>query len=181
MPREITDEEYNWLQGRRQVADLADSVWNDPILGREAKALLKKKMPNVQIPDHDIRQEMNDRFQQEEERRIQERNTEQQQREDQYWRTKRSETQKKHNLSDDEIKDLEKFMLENNVGDYGIAAEYRAAKAPRPSTPTQQREHFWNHGKGDVFKEIAKDPEEWGRNEIMQALIKEQNKAPGSF
>lgn len=180
MPREITDEEYNWLQGRRQVADLADSVWNDPQLGNAARALLKKKMPNLQIPDYDIRNEMHQEFAAQEQRRQEEKAAEQRTREDEFWQNQRSAAQKKYNLTDDGMKDLEKKMLENNVGNYDVAASHWAPKEPVASTPTH-KDPYWNHGKSDLFKEIAKDPEEWARNEIMGALVNDQNKQRGGF
>lgn len=181
MPREISDEEYSWLQSRRQVADLADSIWNDPILGREAKSLLKKKMPNAQIPDHDIRAEMQQEFAARDQRQHEEREAYRIAQEDAYWKRERDRVKTENNYNDDEIKDLEKFMVENNVGSYEVASAYRKSKMPKPSEPTMVRDPHWNIGKSDAFKEIAKDPEEWGKSEIMKALIKEQNKAVGSF
>ena len=62
MPREVSDAEWAQLQSAKQIAELAGQVWDDPALGPEAKALLKKKIPNLQIPDHDIRTEMRDGF-----------------------------------------------------------------------------------------------------------------------
>jgi hypothetical protein len=29
---------------------------------------------------------------------------------------------------------------------------------------------FWHHDRQDLFKEIAADPEEWGRKEILKTL-----------
>lgn len=179
MPREISDEEYNWLQNRRQVADLADSLWNDPILGREAKALLKKKMPNVQIPDHDIRAEVQEEFRVRDQRDHEAREAFRVAQEDAYWKNERDRVKKENNYNDDEIKDLEKFMVENNVGSYEVASAYRKSKMPKPSEPTTVRDPFWNIGKSDTFKEIAKDPEAWGQGELMKVLNKQQNQ--GTF
>ena len=76
MPREISEEEWNFLQQEHQVASMARSVWDDPRLGPHAKALLKEKMPNMAIPDHDIRTEMNQRFAERDQRDREERETE---------------------------------------------------------------------------------------------------------
>ena len=54
MPRQISDQEYAFLQGKRGVADFVESIYNDPVLGKDAKALIKRKYPQVSIPDFDI-------------------------------------------------------------------------------------------------------------------------------
>ena len=62
MPRTIEDREYNFLQGRKQVADFVESIWNDPQLTDEAKALVKKKYPNLKIQDYDLEQRVEKRL-----------------------------------------------------------------------------------------------------------------------
>ena len=62
MPRTIPDEEYTFLQGRRQIADFVESIYNDPQLTKEAKALIKKKYPKWQIPDYDIEERLEQRL-----------------------------------------------------------------------------------------------------------------------
>ena len=62
MPREVSDEEYAYLQNRKSVADFSESLYNDPTLNKELKALIKKKYPQVAIPDYDLEQQFNQRF-----------------------------------------------------------------------------------------------------------------------
>ena len=54
MPRTVTDEEYAYLQNKRITAYFVESIYNDPALTKEAKRLIKKKYPNLAIPDLDI-------------------------------------------------------------------------------------------------------------------------------
>lgn len=182
MPREVTDDEWNYLQGRRQVADLADSVWNDPQLGNAARALLKTKMPNLQIPDFDIRNEMYQRLNEQEQKREEEKAAERRARDEAYWQTEREKVRKQYNFTDEGLQNLEKFMLEKNIGDYEVAATYQASKNPKPSEPSSYKDPYWNHTKSDTFKQIAADPEEWGRSEILKALHNDQqNRNKGGF
>ena len=181
MPREISDEEYAYLQNQRQIADVANSLWNDPQLGAEAKALLKKKHPNLNIPEHDIRSEVRQEFAERDRRQNEEREAERIAREDQHWKAERKRTQDAYGIPEDKMKDMEKWMYDNNVGSYEVAATYHAAKNPKPSEPAGYKDPYWNHGKSDLFKEIAKDPEEWGRSEIIKALNADQQKQRNAF
>jgi hypothetical protein len=76
------------------------------------------------------------------------------------------------------MKDLEKWMHEKAVADHEVAAEYRASKNPQTSNPTYDSQ-FWHHEKADGFAEIAKDPEAWGRKEILGAIHRDEERARG--
>jgi hypothetical protein len=62
MPRTISDEEYKYLQDKRMTADFVESIYNDPTLNKEAKRLIKRKYPNLAIPDFDLEQKVEQRF-----------------------------------------------------------------------------------------------------------------------
>jgi hypothetical protein len=76
------------------------------------------------------------------------------------------------------MKDLEKWMHEKAVADHEVAAEYRASKNPQMSAPTHDSQ-FWHHEKAPEFAEIAKDPEAWGRREILGAIHRDEERARG--
>ena len=178
--RQLTDEEYNFLQGRRQVADFVESIYNDPQLNREAKALIKKKYPNLQIPDYDIETRVEARFDAEkrerEEAEAQKRRTE----EDERFKRDRKTTQDKYGFTDDAMGRLEQLMIDRNIGDYEAGAMLMASREPKPMAPGGDLDHSrWNHQKQDGFAEIAKDPEAWGREQIMRAIQTDQERARG--
>jgi hypothetical protein len=78
------------------------------------------------------------------------------------------------------MNDLEKMMIERNIGDYEVAATYHAAKNPKTSDPTAAyQDQYWNHGRGDAWKEIATDPEAWGRKELMAAMKRDAERSRG--
>lgn len=169
MPRTIPDEEYNFLQGRRQIADFVETIYNDPALSKEAKALIKKKYPTMAIPDYDIETKVEERFAAERKEREDREAAERKQSEEQRFNNLRKEAQDKYGFTNEAMEDLEKFMVENNVGSYEVAAGYHVAKNPRPSDVTHG-DGRWNHDKAPGYQEIAKDPEGWGRGELLKTL-----------
>jgi hypothetical protein len=175
MPRTIPDEEYQFLQGRRQIADFVESIYQDPTLTKEAKALIKKKYPNLAIPDYDLETKVDERFAAERKER-EDRETEQRKSQEQErFQNVRKDTQSKYGFTDKAMEELEQFMVDHNVGDYEVAAGYKASKEPRPSDVTHN-DGRWNHDKAPGFAEIAKDPEGWARDEILKSLYNDEER-----
>jgi hypothetical protein len=178
MPREITDEEYSYLQGRRQVADFVESIYNDPQLNNEAKRLIKRKYPNLSIPDYDIEARVTRRLDAEKKARDDAEAATRKKTEDEDWKTKRAAVQKDYGLTDEAMKEMEADMIARNIGDYEAAALLYASKHPKSSEPTYDS-GFWKHEQTEGFKEIAKDPEGWARKEIMGALARDESAKHG--
>ena len=178
MPKEISDEEYNWLQGRRQVADFVESIYNDPALSREAKALVKKKYPQLQIPDYDIEEKFEKRLKERDDAEAEAKKKAAEEDQNKKFQTDRDRVQKEYGFTDDGMKDLEKFMTEKNVLNYDVAAEYHASKNPKQSA-VDQSDGLWNHAKSDGFADISKDPEGWARKEILGAIRGDQERQRG--
>lgn len=175
MPRQIEDREYAFLQGRRQVADFVESIWNDPQLNMEAKSLIKKKYPNLQIPEYDLEQRVTQRLEQERSAREQTEAQRKQAEDKRKFDEIRSQTQKEYGFTDAAMEDMEKMMVERNVGDYEVAARYMASKDPKPVESTF-RDQYWNHDKAPQWGEVAKDPEGWARGELLKTLRDEQQR-----
>jgi parvulin-like peptidyl-prolyl isomerase len=169
MPREISDEEYAFLQAKRQTADFVESIYNDPQLNKEAKRLIKKKYPNVQIPDYDIEEKVMSRLDQEKKAREDADAAARKKAEDEQFQSVRSQTQKSFGFTDEAMQRLEQLMIERNIGDYEAAAVLMASKEPKASEPTFDNSR-WNHDRQEGFKEIATDPEGWARGEILKAV-----------
>jgi len=175
MARQIEDQEYDFLQGRRQVADFVESIYNDPQLNKQAKALIKAKYPGLQIPDYDLENKIEARFAQEKQARDAEETKKRRAAEDEQWKQKRKSTQDQYGFTEDAMKRLEKMMVERNIGDYEAGAALMAQKEPKTTEPTHDS-HYWRHEKQDGFNEIAKDPEGWARNEILKSIRADQAK-----
>lgn len=173
MPREISDEEYSRLIGKAQVADFVESIYNDPQLSREAKALIKKKYPQVQIPDFDIEERINQRFDADRHEREAAEQAKKDAADQEHFKQTRARVQKDYGFTDDGMRDLEKMMLERNIGDYEVAAEYHAVKNPKQSE-ADQSDGLWHHQQQDNFAEISKDPEGWARKELISAIRKDE-------
>jgi hypothetical protein len=179
MPQ-LTDQQYAELMGKAQVADFIQPVWDNPKLNRHAKALLKAHYKDLQIPDYDMQVQMEQRFAAEDKRRADEEDKKKRAEEDAKWQADRKTTQDKYGFNEDQMKDLEKMMMDRNIGNYEDAAELRAVRNPKVSEPTNES-RFWRHEKQDSFAEIAKDPEGWGEREIMKALKADQERERGRY
>ena len=94
------------------------------------------------------------------------------------WNASRAKVKKDYGFTDEGMADLEKWMHEKAVADHEVAAEYRASKNPQTSSPTYDSQ-FWRHEQADNFNEIAKDPEAWGRKEILGAIHRDEERARG--
>ena len=178
MPRNVSDQEEAYWRGRAQVADFVESIYQDPALNKEAKRLIKKKYPQLQIPDYDIREEIDARFAEEKRLRDEVEAAERQKKDDEAWRNTRSATQKKYGLTDEALKDMEDWMVKEHVGNYEVAASHRVIKNPKPSEAGFDTTR-WHHEKQPGWQDIAKDPEGWARNEIMGAIHRDAAKARG--
>lgn len=177
MPKTIPDEEYTFLQNRRQVADFVESIYNDPQLNREAKALIKRKYPNLQIPDYDIETKVTARLDQEKQEREDKERADKERAEEERFKNLRKETQEKYGFTDDAMGRLEQLMIDRNIGDYEAGAMLMASREPKASEPTHGPQTHWEHEKQDGFADIAKDPEGWGRDQLMRAIRTDQERA----
>ena len=175
MPRTLTDAEDQYYQKQDQIAQFANSIFEDPVLSKEAKRLIRKKFPDVPIPDLDLEDKIEQRLEKERVEREEKERAAKEKREEEEWKARRKEAQDKYKFTDAAMKDLEAFMLEKNIGDYEVAASYKASKEPKTSEPTWDSTR-WHHDKQEGFAEIAKDPEAWGRNEIMGAAFRDQER-----
>lgn len=178
MPRQISDEEYNFLQNKRVTADFVESIYNDPQLNKEAKRLIKRKYPQLAIPDYDMEEKLEARLSAADQAREQEKIEAKRRADAEAWNASREKVKKQYGFTDEGIEDLEKWMHDKAVADHEVAASYRAAKNPQVSSPTYDSQ-YWHHERAPDFKAIAADPEAWGRNEILTAIRKDEERARG--
>ena len=179
MPRELTDEQWNHVQGRMQVADFVESIYNDPQLNTEAKRLIKKKYPNLKIADLDLEDKIESRFAEADNKKTEAERRRREADEDAAWKADRARVQKDYRFTDDAMARLEKLMVDKKIGDYEVAASYMAAKEPPTASDPTYDPTRWHHGRQEGFAEIAKDPEAWGRTELFNAIQKDQQTQKG--
>lgn len=185
MPRTLTDEQWNQLQVRmqqlqakEQIADFVQPLWDNPKLNAQAKRLLKEQYPQLQIPDLDIKDWVAEQFAERDRAASEAQSTAQQQAQQKVWDDQKAATQKRYGLTDEGMKDLENFMYDKKVGDYEVAAAYRVAKDPRPSSGGFDATH-WHHEKQPGWEEMAKDPEGYAQNEFMNAIQRDIDNSRG--
>ncbi|HEX3522866.1 MAG TPA: hypothetical protein VHT52_12350 [Stellaceae bacterium] len=178
MPRTVSDEEYSFLQNKRMTADFVESIYNDPQLNKEAKRLIKRKYPNLAIPDLDLEDKIDQRLTADQEAKRKEAETARTKADADAWNSSREKVKKEYGFTDEGLKDLEGWMQDHAVADHEVAASYRASKNPKTSEPTYDSQ-FWHHEKADNFNEIAKEPEAWARREILGAIQRDTERARG--
>lgn len=178
MPVTLTDEQVAEMRQRlsqaetnKQIAEAAAGVWNHPEHGEQAKRLWKTVYPDTSIPDYDLEQRITKRLDAERDEREKAAKDARDREADERIASKRKEIQGRYGATDDAMKRLEDLMVERNIGDYDIAAEHMFSRDPKVSDGSQEYDsQFWAHEKQDLFKEIASDPEGWGRREILKTL-----------
>ena len=116
------------------TADFVESIYNDPVLNKEAKRLIKKKYPNLAIPDYDLEQKVEQRFSAEDEKKATRGGRARRPGDRDAWNASRARVQKQYGFTDEAMKDLEKWMHDKAVADHEVAAEYRASKNPQTSS-----------------------------------------------
>ena len=178
MARQVSDEEYAFLQNKRMTADFVESIYNDPALNKEAKRLIKRKYPNLAIPDFDMEEKLDQRISAAEQAKQRADQEAAAKRDRDAWDTSRARVTKDYGFTEDGLKDLENWMQEHAVADHEVAASYRASKNPKTSEPTYDSQ-FWHHDQADNFKEISSDPEAWARREILGAINRDSERARG--
>lgn len=158
------------------TADFVESIYNDPQLNKEAKRLIKKKYPNLAIPDFDMEEKIDQRLSAEDERKRKAEQEAKAAKDREAWQQSRANAKKSYGLTDEGLTDLEKWMEEHAVADHEVAASYRHSKDPKTSEPTADS-MYWKHDKADNFKEISSDPEAWARREILGAIHRDSERA----
>jgi len=178
MPRQVSDEEYAYLQNRRMVADFVEPIYNDPGLAKEAKRLIKRKYPQLAIPDLDIEDRVQAQLDADRKERKDAEDAAKKKADDEAWKSERRKVQADYSFTDEAMSDLEGWMRDKGVGDYEVAASYRASKNPKTTEPTYDSQ-YWHHDQTPGYADIAKDPEAWGRKEILSAIHRDSERMKG--
>lgn len=179
MPRNVSDEEYAFLQNKRMTADFVESIYNDPQLNKEAKRLIKRKYPNLSIPDYDMEEKLDRTLQADRDGKVKAERDAKTANDQKVWNDSRAKVKGDYKLTDEGMTDLEKWMEEHAVADHEVAASYRHSKNPPTSDPADYDRQFWRHDKVDNFKEISADPEAWARREILGAIDRDTQRQRG--
>lgn len=175
MPRTISDQEYELNQQARGIADLALGLINDPVLGHEAKTLLKKKHPQYRDAEFDLRNEFNAKLEEDRQKRAEAEQKKLEETERERIQQMRKATQEQYGFTDEAMEKLEKFMEEKYVGDYEVAAAYMAAREPKPSDGGMDQQN-WNFMKQPDIEKVQEDPEGWGSSELLAAIRRDQQR-----
>lgn len=170
--------EYERLLGSDQIAEIGKGILNDPNYSDEFKSLLKRKHPQLQIPDWEIKQNVNQQIADLKKQLEDEKKAAANAKENDKWNSAKAKVQQEYGYTEEGIKDLEKFMIENEIGSYASAAEFHAMKNPKQSE-AQHSDGFWHHEKEPGYEELSKDPENYAYNQFLTAIRADQARERG--
>lgn len=187
MPITLTDEQAQKVRDRLALGDRAIPIaegatrlWNHKELGNDAKALWKKAFPEDEIQGFDTEQRVVAELAKLRQELAEEKKKNEEKAQDDDLASRRKALKDKRGYSDEDVEKLEKTMVERGISHHEDAADLMAARSPAPSEGDASYDrHFWRHDQAPQYKEIASDPEGYGRREILKTLREMQAKYPG--
>jgi hypothetical protein len=151
-----------------QLLESLEGFYNDPEVGPQVQELIEKKF---QVTDPQLAASRRHKAETEALReQIQSLESRQQEKEIRNRiDSEKNLAQQKYKLTDDEMKEVSKLMIEAGIGSYDNAADYyRLSRQAAKPTPNQHLEHSSLTLPGDI--ELFKDRNAWARKEAYKAL-----------
>lgn len=178
MPLTLTDEQVAEWRRQQEVAErnartlaFIEDIYNDPEVGDEARAVIKKKHPKLQMGDYDTRMEMRARFEKEKKEREDAEKKAKDDEDDRTWNARLEAARQKYNLTDSGVDELKKFMTERNVYDPDVAASHIISQRPQPASDNGgfDSQYIYKRQQGDDedSKKLFADPDRW----LEQTLV----------
>jgi len=153
------------------IADLAvalKSLTDNPKTRKQTLALMKPSDPTLNIPEIDIPMQLNQLLQQNEARMAKMEAARNEDRVRADILDRRNEIVKKGLVSEDEVKEVEKLMLEKGISSHETAAEFYASQK-KSATPTPGTFGQPLFAKPDL-KAMNGDINQWARSEAGKAM-----------
>ena len=153
------------------IADLAvalKSLTDNPKTRRQTLALMKQSDPTLNIPEVDIPMQLNGILQQNEQRMAKMENSLNEERLRNEILSRRNAVVKKGIVSEDEVAEVEKLMLEKGITSHETAAEFYASQK-KSATPTPAQFGQPLISQPDL-KVMGGDINQWARSEAGKAM-----------
>jgi hypothetical protein len=148
---------------------LENNVLNHPEYGKQVKKILKSVDPRVRFPELDMEEAMETRTKAAEDK-LEKYIAEQKEKENKaFWDGQRQKAKEAGLVDDEHMPAMEKWMVENHLGDYQRAAKLYNEEVIKPAAePTNYQGTFGvqlpNH------EGLFQDPTKWSRNEALKAI-----------
>ncbi len=173
---EINARDLAELQRFAQSGKVAEQVWNDPTHGMELKALVKKAIPDANIPELDVLNQTNRvrdeafakvdemaaklaKFEEENNKRLEEQKV---QSEEAKFTAKLEAVRKSKNFTDEGMKKVIDRMKEHNNPDVESAAAWVLSQEPKHPTQSayapQAMDMFGSNSGAKEFEELNRNP-----------------------
>lgn len=148
---------------------LENNVLNHPEYGKQVKKILKSVDSRVRFPELDIEEAMEQRTKAAEDK-LEKYIQEQKDKENKaFWDGQRQKAKEAGLIDDEHMPEMEKWMVENHLGDYQRAAKLYNEEVIKPAAePTNYQGTFGvqlpNH------EGLFQNPTQWSRNEALKAI-----------
>lgn len=157
---------------RNAAIDWLENLPNHPKIGTQIKRLLKEADTRVQFPEVELEDRVVAQTRKAEEKIDKFLEDQKAEKNKAYWEGKRKEAREKYKLDDEDIKKVEKFMVDEHVGNYELAAKHYTETARAPAEPTnifEERRLALPNSPGLFQNETG-----WARNEAAKFLAERQ-------
>lgn len=164
LSRDLDDDQKNltldWLES---------NVLNHPEYGKQVKKILKSVDPRVNFPELDIEDAVDKRMKAVEEANQKFIQDQKDKENKAFWDDQRRQAKEKGLIDDEHMPAMEKWMVENHLGDYQRAAKLYNEEVIKPAAePTNYREHYGVQLPS--AEGLFKDPRSWAQNEALKEI-----------
>ena len=159
---------------KNAALDWIESLPNHPEVGHEIKKLLKKANPNIQYPELDIEERLSAKTKADSERIDKFLESQKEKENKAYWAEKTKAVKERGHVRDDEVDDFHKWMVDEHIGNYDLAAKEWDAIKHTAAEPTNYQDvtgvQLPSH------EGLFQNPQRWSRDEAMK-YFNERNRA----
>ena len=152
------------------LAQLAKGLMDNPETRLDTMRLAKKRDPSLMLPEIDIPNQMHDALKDERAKLAALEQDILKERAERNVLERREALKNKHNLTDADVADVEKIMVEKGISSHETAAEFREAQM-QAAKPTPFQAGFGSHQKPEVdAKAFGGNIGQWSRNEAAATI-----------
>ena len=181
MPLTLTDEQVAEWRRQQEVAErnartvaFMQEIYDDPELGNDARALIKRKHPKMRIDDYDTRQEMLALREKDRKEREEAEAKAKEEAEVKSWNDDLEAVRKEYSFTDEGMAELDKFMRDNKVYNPKVAAAHIVSQRPQPSQDHGgfDSQYLYKNQLRDSEdnKKLFADPDKWMEDTLVTGI-----------
>ena len=152
------------------LAQFAKGLMDSPETRKDTLLLAKRRDPSLNLPEIDIPLQMDDALKAERKKLEDLEKDILKERAERNVMERRAKLKVDHRLSDDDVAEVEKLMMEKGINSHETAAEFMVAQR-QSAKPTPFQSGFGSHQKPEVdAKQFGGNIAQWSRNEAANTI-----------